>query len=470
MMVGRPVDDDPPGMIEAILPRGAGHQFVFYGDACSGVAGAEHEATFARTNAAVAQLSPEPEFIVFAGDEIVGLTTDEAELRAQWRYWLDVEMAWLDRERIPLYNTTSNHSTYDLMSERVFADVLDHLPDNGPPGQQRLSYLLRRDDLLLVVAHTSWSGLGGEGHVDTDWLDEALGDHADARFKIVAGHHPVFPVNGFVGEYQRELGRADGKRFWEILVRHGVSAYLCSHILAFDVQVHDGVLQVLSAGAGTAHRMPEGVEYLHFVQGAVDSQGLRYQVIDQLGGVRERLDWPLLLSPSHKWSSVPGTSSDPSAGLDRGAGPDQTTVIGWRFSGVAADDGEGQPQTLLAARPDGTAQPPVWIGLTGVSNRLTVTMSPQPRRSPHYWFGHTLQPGQRFDFQLVLHPGMGPGGVLKRSDDASSWSSLASSSEWGFERFTRPLLWIAGNEQTLSPQFRGGDLSVTYTTLPIASG
>ena len=72
-------------------------------------------------------------------------------------------------------------------------------------------------------------------------------------------------------------------------MENGALAYLCSHILAFDVQVHDGVLQILSAGAGTAQRMPEGVEYLHAVQLALDAEGLRYQVLDQAGAVREEL-------------------------------------------------------------------------------------------------------------------------------------------------------------------------------------
>ena len=49
--------------IAALRPRGPGHQFVFYGDACSGIAGALHERTFAGVNAAVRRLAPPPAFI-----------------------------------------------------------------------------------------------------------------------------------------------------------------------------------------------------------------------------------------------------------------------------------------------------------------------------------------------------------------------------------------------------------------------
>ena len=68
--------------IPALLPRGKGHQFLLYGDACSGVPGALHEKTFASVNAVVQRLRPQPDFILFPGDEIIGLTPDADALRA----------------------------------------------------------------------------------------------------------------------------------------------------------------------------------------------------------------------------------------------------------------------------------------------------------------------------------------------------------------------------------------------------
>ena len=122
-------------------------------------------------------------------------------------------MAWLDRRSIPLYHTTGNHTTYDVASEAVFRDVLSHLPRNGPLGQQGLAYFVRHNHLLLVFVNTMFSELGGEGRVETEWLDQTLSDHSDARYKLVIGHHPVYPVNGFSGEYQREIGTANGREF-----------------------------------------------------------------------------------------------------------------------------------------------------------------------------------------------------------------------------------------------------------------
>jgi hypothetical protein len=282
-----------------------------------------------------------------------------------------------------------------------------HLPRNGPAGQEGLSYWVRRGDLLLVFVHTQWSGLGGEGHVETAWLREVLCRHADARHKLVVGHHPVHPINGFSGAYQREIGPEHATDFWDALVDNGVLAYLCSHILAFDVQVHRGVLQVCTAGAGTAHRMPEGIEYLHCVQAALDAAGLRYQVLDTDGGVRERLSWPLRLPEVERWQSLAaGEGAAQFCG-----GPYADRIAAFRFVGHSAPAGEGAAQTLVSAFQSG-ARPALWIGLSGPGQRLTVVIAPERRRSPHYWHGPVVAPDTAFDVRLLIHTGMGPGGML----------------------------------------------------------
>ena len=77
--------------------------------------------------------------------------------------------------------------------------------------------------------------------------------------------------------------------------RDRVLAYLCSHVIAFDVQEHNDVLQICSGGAGTSCGpggfMGEG-EYHHFVQAALDAHDFRLQTIDPAGRVRERYACP----------------------------------------------------------------------------------------------------------------------------------------------------------------------------------
>src|SRR5437867_751533 len=148
-------------MIPAILPRDeSGHQFVFYGDCCSGMPGGTGEANFAAVNAVVQQLTPPPEFLCFLGDHIGGSPAERDVLLAQWRHWLQHEMAWVAPWGIPIYHVTSNHNTPNPTAEAVWREVFPGLPQDGPPGQAGLSYAVRRDNLLLVCTNSAFSGLG----------------------------------------------------------------------------------------------------------------------------------------------------------------------------------------------------------------------------------------------------------------------------------------------------------------------
>jgi len=422
------------------------HRFVLYGDCCSGIPGAKHEANFAAVNSVVSQLQPRPDFICFLGDEIKGLVADPAVLREQWKHWFGREMAWLDRDAIPLYHTTGNHTAYDEMSEAVFRDVLAHLPRNGPPGQEGLSYWVRRGDLLLVFVNTTWSQLGGDGRVETAWLDQTLAAHADARHKLVLGHHPAYPINGFDGAFQRNMDLAGRAAFWDVLVRHGVLAYVTSHIMSFDVQIHRGVLQITTAGAGTQPLMPEDVEYLHCVEAALDRSGLSYRVLDTAGQGREWLRWPLSLPPSAEWAPLapgnhPAPVTFPSSSPACGTAP----LVAWRFDGACPAG--SAPNTLLSIWSPGPMLSPFWLGVIGAERRLAALLSAAPGRSPHYWLGPKLDAGKPFSVQVALHGGMGPGGFLWRWADDTPWSSMLGATPWGPERLQWQDAWAVGHDQ-----------------------
>lgn len=220
-------------------------------------------------------------------------------------------------------------------------------------------------------------------------------------------------------------------------------------MLAFDVQVHQGVLQILTAGAGTAPLMPE-TEYHHLVQMAIDRHGLRYQALDTTGAVRESMAWPIALPDSSTWPSWQPSTSDIASG---------PSCIAWRFSGISASDERGDPQTFLAGRQDAATMPSLWIGLRGPEQRLSVLMTRAPGRSPHLWLGPPLAHGARFDIQVALLPAMGPGGVLWRWNDASPWSSMTNPSSWGPEELTWPIQWELGHADPDQP-FRGTQLDV----------
>jgi len=275
----------------------------------------------------------------------------------------------------------------------------------------------------------------------------------------VFGNNPVFTVNGFFADYQRNIEAKNGRLVWDILVKHGVLAYVCSHILAFDVQVQEGVLQICTAGSGTAHRMPEGIEYLHALQVALDDDGFRYQVLDTVGTVREWLTWDWDIPASDTWQVFDATSAQ-TLSADCLQQVDKARLIVWEISGQLEQD-DYRRQTLLNDVNDNDGLPNLWLGIGGQNQQLMLSVSPQANRSPHGWYGPSLPTDKPFSIQFAIHSGMGPGGFLWRWDDTQAWSTLTGTSPWGAERLLWSHDWLIGNADNSQP-FRGDNLNITW--------
>jgi hypothetical protein len=135
----------------------------------------------------------------------------------------------------------------------------------------------------------------------------------------------------------------------------------------------------------------------------------------------------------------------------------------FRFRGRTVADAVSSAQTLVSAFSPGSIAP-VWIGLQGPRQTLTLIMGREPGRSPHYWIGPDLPAGQDFDVHLAINPDMGPGGVLYRPWGGDRWTSLAAASPTGLETLQWPALWSVGHGQ-----HGGGDRPFARSELTVAA-
>ena len=448
-------------IIPALLPSDeSGHHFVMYSDCCSGIPGKAVAKNLEYVNEMLKRIQPSPQFISFPGDAVKGYTNDSNELQQQWDYWLNIQMNWIRERNIPLYQSTSNHNTYDDQSEAVFRETHLDLPQNGPVDQIGLAYWFRRKNFLYVSTHQPDQQMLINHH----WLDRVLSENEDAQFKFVVGHYPVFPVNGYTAWPLWCFPPNQRRRFWDLLVKHNVNAYLTSHIIAFDVQAHDGVLQILSGGAGTiagpGGLMPGCCEYHHAVQMAVDEQGLRYQVHDQTGQLREHLNWPFNLSPVEHWEPIDERRI--SDQLD--TSNLEHNITAFRIRGLRRNQGNYiGDETLVCGIARNEGAEPIWIGFD--QDQLQVRIVTLSGSGWQYWHGPQLSNGSSFDFQIALHPAMGPGGILFRTGENTAWSSLPSTSSRGLELARWPQYWsIAYGQNGPSDRpFKGEALKVTFT-------
>jgi hypothetical protein len=430
-------------LLPALTPAAGGRQFTILGDSTARKRGVQAD-TFDAVAGVIRSLTPRPEFLVHLGDHFWGNNSDEQDLRAQWREWVETSKALGD---LPMLHLAGNHTCFDAMSARVFREMVPPLlPGHAELATDGLQYAWRDGDLVFVVANPVFHG-GTEGRVDWQWVDAALARHRDARFRFVASHYPVFPVNGFRPPCWR-VGAEDAGPLWQTVVKHRVSAYLCAHLIAFDVQLHDGIPQICSGGAGYPLLYPPQTEYHHAVQLAVDSSRLAWQAVDTSGIVREQGAWPLDCPPVAEWPTVEAKGS----AIEQlsGASPARDVLfMHFEGTGVVVSSEE---QTLITGWNDSSAPVAVWIGLDGT--RLQVRISSLRGEPTLYWRGPAT-PGA-FSFDIALHRGLGPGGVLFRTAESKPWTSLATESSRGFADVSWPERWSVGMGHAAYDRVVGG--------------
>ena len=257
------------------------------GDSCSGVPGQKFEANLARIVSRILERSAPADALVYLGDHVEGYTDDEARLHAQWSHFLDREFRPLDERYPRVLHLAGNHDANTPISAALCEA---RMPFPAGARQRRgLNYVVSIGDAEIVAISTCDLANRGFAAVDMDWLAGAL-QSLSAPIRLVAGHYPFHPVNGYE-EVPKWVFPADQRaRAWQLFREAGVLAYLCSHIIAFDFQVHDDIVQLCSGGAGTEYG-PDGVmgsgEFRHFVTCSVSPERFAFEAIDENGRPRE---------------------------------------------------------------------------------------------------------------------------------------------------------------------------------------
>lgn len=134
---------------------------------------------------------------------------------------------------------------------------------------------------------------------------------------------------------------------------------------------------------------------------------------------------------------------------------------------ATVDAGHAARSTIASASEPGTLEPTLWIGLADPDRRLLVLLQPIPGRSPHAWFGPALAPENRIDLEPMLHPDLGPGGILWRPSGERPWTSLQGYSAWGIDRVPHAVQWHVGCAPNGDLPFQGGDLDVQFAVAPL---
>ncbi|HTR79822.1 MAG TPA: metallophosphoesterase [Gemmatimonadaceae bacterium] len=234
-------------------PNGVAYSFVVFG--CNRVAAGDTAGDPSTANVNeltqtfkdIAAISPKPNFLFFAGDEILGATPDSTVLAKQLTAWVALYQASvLPATGIELVALPGNHETQSstklsyAAAERNWLKIMAPYitrggngpgaggPDNLQTDQSHLTYSFDYKDSHFVMLNTDPTG--ADWHVPTYWVE---GDLAAARAKgqahiFVIGHkpgysYPTIPTDG-LGE-----DPAAQATFWNVLVANKVEAMFSAH-------------------------------------------------------------------------------------------------------------------------------------------------------------------------------------------------------------------------------------------------
>lgn len=443
-------------------------RLVILGDSCSGLPGGPHEQRFRQVAQTALAHAGWADACVYLGDHVDGYCDPEI-LRAQWRHFLGTEFRPLAEGFAPIFHVPSNHTVFDAASAGIYSELLLGEDIPGLVLRRGLNHAVTLQHGGLVLLGTADPDNRGKAMIDLDFLAEALKLLAGRSPILVCGHHPLLPVNGYDRFPMWRVAPEPAAAALTMMREAGVAAYLCSHVIAFDLQITDGPFQLCTAGAGTLYgpggAMPGTVEDAHLV--LLDLRDDRFAVrkLDIHGRLDEGLDWPLppggpvVLEAT--LTSAPEQLTAPDSW-----GRDAATAfwLTWRIVG-SLKPRQGPAPLVYAWRED-EAGAILRIDI-GADGRPALRLIPLPAEGSRDWVAPFAVAGQ-FEIEVAIHTGGGPGGVMARPA-GGRWQSMASGSARGAEGMDWPPLWIAGCDPGSACGAPAGQpaVAMTVTALPL---
>src|SRR4030042_6448437 len=201
-----------------------------------------------------------PDFILVAGDLVNGHWWDSpscAEHMGSLYY-----PAWVSRMHdhgLKFYTAVGDHELGDdpwplkkikliPFLEKVY-NVNMKMPLNGPESKKGLSYYVRTGNLLVITVET-FEVINDSMHLTVsgeqlEWFKKVLIDNADATFKIVQGHVPVWGEIKSRSSSRLMLENGKDNEFYKVMKENDIDAYLAGEFHDVTVLESDGIWQIV---------------------------------------------------------------------------------------------------------------------------------------------------------------------------------------------------------------------------------
>jgi predicted phosphodiesterase len=177
-------------------------------------------------------LAKNPDLFLFAGDLVVGNTT-QAVLEEEFLQWRQV-MQPVYQAGIPVCIVRGNHdggsSATTTAWNNVFRDEtasggLDYsLPQNGPAGEKNLTYSITHKNALILALDECTTANHGNNYVNQSWIDTQMASNTRPHV-FSYGHFTAFKmIWDSLGDHPTQRNA-----FLQSLENAGSRIYFCGH-------------------------------------------------------------------------------------------------------------------------------------------------------------------------------------------------------------------------------------------------
>lgn len=219
-------------------------------------------------------------FLFFIGDMVGGNIHDANITKSQLQFWKKTmspvyknpNMIWPY-----IWPTVGNHEIRRREDENNFRDFFQDVFMNGPPDEKGSTYSFDYNNVHFVLVNTNrwyYGDINDTTDDRADWhyvkhLDWLEKDLFEARQRnvnhiFVMGHEMPFPIGGHLRDGLPNLGLnlvlpLDSTRlwylnqrdkFWELLNKYKVAAYICGHEHIYGRQSVGGIYQIVAGCSG----------------------------------------------------------------------------------------------------------------------------------------------------------------------------------------------------------------------------
>ena len=206
----------------------------------------------------------QPAFALWTGDTIYGSEESLGEADAEYRGFL----AAAAQAETPIFNAPGNHEISERPErETLYAKRMGRLYGSFDYGRYH-----------FIALDTEEAGQKvGISRAQETWLEADLAANRGAEQIFAFSHHPLFPARpgaGFADSANRD-------EIHRLFVKYGISCVFGGHEHLYSRSVHDGIIYVVTGGAGApSEGGPEDGGFQHYLLAYVNGRELTISVIE----------------------------------------------------------------------------------------------------------------------------------------------------------------------------------------------